>query len=188
MSVYQIKNIFGEYKNILPISPDAQRTLVDNYGSPLQESWNTISFKWDFEDGSESRDAFLYLGSILITSEKLKTSLQGVLKNNRVEYLPITIEGEVFFVINVCDTLDCVLNIRQSKIEYVKDRHIKWINEFVFDPIPDCPNLFHISEISTPIFASDCFIKAYEETGCIGLKFIECRQSRQGFLKSMLKK
>lgn len=188
MSVYQIKNIFGEYKNILPISPEAQRTLVDDYGNPLKDSWNTISFKWDFEDGTESRDAFLYLGSILITNEKLKNSLQGVLKNNHIEYLPINIEGEVFFVINVCGTLNCALDIEQSKIEYFKDRHIKWINDFVFHPIPDCPDLFHIAEISTPIFASDCFIKAYEDSGCTGLKFIKCRQSRQGFLKSIFKK
>lgn len=188
MGIYLIKNEFGEFKNIAPFAVEEQSVLIDGYGKSLKSTWAPISFKWDTEDGTNARDAFLYLGSILVINDKAVGELQDAFDAKEVELLPIDVEGEPFYVVNTLRKESYLLDVSRSKIEFFKDHSIKWVREYAFKSAPECSPLFHISEITTPLFASDSFVDAYDKAGLIGLKFEKCRQSHSGFLKSLLKK
>lgn len=188
MGIYLIKNEFGCFKNIVPVSSDEQRPLIDGYGKSLKSTWMPISFKWDLEDGTNVRDAFLHLGSILVVNKKVISELQNFLDGNETELLPIDVEGDSFYVVNPYRKELDLLDVAHSEIEFFKDHSIKWIREYVFKSYSNCPQLFHIAEIATPIFASESFTEAYNKAGLTGLKFEECKQVRPGILKSILKK
>lgn len=180
-----MKNDFGEYKNIKPIEQGEQRRLVDNYGHPLNDGWVPIAYKWDCEDGEKTRDLFLYLGSILICNKKSIMTLENVISNVKSEILPIFVDNEEFYVLNVCTSLNNVLDIKRSKVEYFKDKSIKWISEYVFSSNCSDSSIFHISEIQSPIFVSDAFVECVRNSGLVGLKFEECKQGKSSFLKSI---
>lgn len=188
MGIYRIKNEFGEFKNMAPLNVEEHKALIDGYGKPLKSTWCPISFKWDTEDGTNARDAFLYLGSILIINDKALGELQGTLDADEIELLPVDVERESFYVVNTCREESDLLDVSHSRIEFFKDHSIKWVREYVFKSSPECSQLFHIKEIATPLFASESFVKVYNKAGLIGLEFEECRQSHHGFLKSIFKK
>lgn len=188
MGIYLIKNEFGEFKNIAPLTAEKHKVLIDGYGKPLKSTWSPISFKWDIEDGANARDAFLYLGSILVINYKALGELQDTLDDEEIELLPIDVEGESFYVVNTCREESELLDVTRSKIEFFKDHSIKWVREYAFKSSPKCSPLFHITEIATPLFASGSFVEAYNKVGLVGLKFEECRQSHCSFLKSIFKK
>ncbi len=187
MGIFLLKNIFGEYKNIKPAEQDEQRRLVDNYGHPLKEGWKPITFKWDCEDGDKPRDLFLYLGSILICNKKSIMALEDAISNAQIEILPIFIENDEFYVMNVCTSLNDALDIKKSKVEYFKDKSIKWISEYVFSSNCNDSQIFHIPEIQSPIFVSDAFVECVRNSGLVGLKFEECKHGKSSFLKSIFK-
>lgn len=187
MEIYLVKNEFGEYKNIKPKSNVDTQLLVDGYGTSLLESWNPIYFVWDIEDGILNRDIFMYLGYIIVANRKVVDALCCDSLLDNVELLPIDIEGEEYYVVNVCSVLHDVIDLKHSKIDYFKDHSIKWIHEYVFKNNITISSLFRIPEISTALFCSKQFINIIKEHRFIGLKFDECKQIRPGFLKSILK-
>lgn len=179
MAIFLLKNEFGDYKNIKPNKQDDQRYLVDNYGHSMLNGWNPINFIWDLEDGEKPRDMFLYLGSILVGNKKSVSSLKQIISNDQCEFLPIIIEKEEFYVINICEYLRGALDMKKSKIEYFNDKSIKWISKFVFSSDCGVPSMFHIAEMTSPIFVSDSIAELVKNSGLIGLKFEECKQNKQ---------
>lgn len=187
MAIFLLKNEFGEFKNIKPIKRNEQLCLVDNYGYPMLNTWQPINFEWDIEDGNKPRDIFLYLGYILIGNGKSVSALRMMIDNSKCEILPIKIDKEEYYVFNICETLVNVLDRRKSKIEYFKDKSIKWISQYVFSPDYKDTPIFHIAEMSSPIFVSDTIVEYIKEAGLIGLKFEECKQDKSSFFKSIFK-
>lgn len=187
MGIYLVKNEFGEYKNIKPKSYVDTQLLVDGYGTPLLESWNPVSFVWDIEEGTLDRDVFMYLGYIMVANQKVVDALCKYEVLDNVELLPIDIEGEKYYVVNVCSVLHDVIDLKHSKIDYFKDHSIKWIREYVFKNDITVSSLFRIPEVSAVLFCSKQFIDKIKEHRFVGLKFNECKQTRPGFLKSILK-
>ena len=188
MKIYLIKNQLGGFRTIKPQTPESHNHLLDGYGTPLLASWAPITFTWDTEDGQTIPDSFLYLGSILIANEKCTKQITSTPGNEDIECLPINIEGEHYYIINTCITESNLLNTNNSKIEYFKDKSIKWIREYIFYPQTHYPPLFHIAQIATPLFASEAFVNTYINSNFTGLKFEECKQKNTSILKSIFKR
>ena len=187
MAIFLIKNKFGEFKNIKPIKQDTQRSLIENYGHHMQDEWRPIDFEWDTEDGDKPRDIFLYLGHILIGNRGCIDALETLINSSKCECLPIKIAQDEYYIINVCDTLKGVLDRKKSKIEYFKDGSIKWIRNFAFCADCETSLIFHISEIASPIFATETFVQCVKNANLIGLQFEECKYVRSNFLRNIFK-
>lgn len=185
MGIYLIKNTLGQYKTIVPADKADSDVLNNAYGQSLASGWKLLKFHWNTEDGDERRNIFLYLGSILVVDEKGKNAISHNIDN--VEYLPIDIDGEQWFVVNVCKTLNGVLNLSKSNIERFKDGSIKWIKEFVFNQDCSSFSLFRISELKTALFASDSFRESLLGSSLAGLSFENCKIKTSGILKSIFK-
>lgn len=185
MGIYLLNNTFGQYRNIVLANKTNAEVLNEAYGQRLASTWKTIQFHWDTEDGNERRNIFLYLGSLLVVDEKGRNAISQ--NTDNIEYLPIDIDGEQWFVVNVCNVFDGVLNLSKSKIERFKDGSIKWIKEFVFNQ--DCPSslLFRISEMRTALFASDSFRECLLGSSLVGLNFEDCKIKTPGILRSIFK-
>lgn len=181
-----VKNTFGQYRNIVPDNKTDADILNDAYGKELSQSWKTIKFHWDTDDGDERRNVFLYLGSILVIDEKGKDIVKHIFVDN-TEFLPIDVDGENWYVINVCNTIEGILNLSKSSVDRFKDGSIKWIKEFVFNkdtaPFP----LFRIKELKTALFASGSFQKTVSNAAMQGLGFEECKTKCAIFKKTFFK-
>lgn len=185
MGVFIIKNTLGQFRNIISADKDAAEVLNNAYGQSLATDWEILKFHWDTEDGEDKRNMFLHLGSILVVDEQSKSIIEPVIDN--AELLPIDIDGESWFVVNVCNKLDGALDLSKSKIESFKDGSIKWVREFVFNSEFSKPSLFRISELETALFASDEFRQTVSNAPIKGLKFEECKINNPGLLKSIFK-
>lgn len=179
MSIYLVKNIFGQYRTIVPDNKTDADILNDAYGRELSQIWKTIKFHWDTEEGDGKRNLFLYLGSIPVIDERGKNVIKQVVDN--VEFLPIDIDGEDWFVANVCNTIEGILNLSKSSVDRFNYGSIKWIKKFVFNKDTAPSSLFRIKELKTAVFALDSFKQAVSDASLLGLRFEECKTRTSWF-------
>ena len=187
MSIYKIENTLGEYRQLRPLKYDDAEVLTESYGVSLSSEWKPIEFSWDYSEGEGIRNLFMYLGSILIADEQSKTVIQSILNEEKIEFLPIHVDNEVLYIVNVCTFSGDRLNLKKSDVEYFKNGEIKWINKFVFNPSDDIPTLFRVPEIHTALFTSKQFADAVNRDNLTGLRFQECN-IKKSFLKSFISK
>lgn len=141
----------------------------------LSENWKEFSFSWTKENLKKCDFPFID-GFIPVFSQKAYKVLQPLIKNN-VEFLPINVAGERFYIVNVLTVYSKIVNLKDSyEYHYALYPTDKW------DPI------FKINEKITPLFVTADVKNAIEKNHLTGCKFIKCRITERGFLSKLFGK
>lgn len=141
----------------------------------LSKSWKEFNFSWSTEN-LENPDFPFIDGFIPVFSQKAYKVLQPLIKNN-VEFLPINVAGERFYIVNVLTVYSKIVNLKDSyEYHYALYPTDKW------DPI------FKINEKITPLFVTADVKNAIEKNHLTGCKFIKCRITERGFLSKLFGK
>ena len=165
--------------------------LIDNYGGSIIKQWETTSCTWYIEGEREemnSYDFFFFLGYIPICNEEVFLSVQAMTSFLGVEFLPIMVENVKYYVLNVLQDYNGIVNLRKSKVKYYGDGDVLWIDEYVFYPFECTSFFFRIGEVSTVLFVNESFRKLYLEKNWSGINFIQCKVRSQSFLDRILNK
>lgn len=134
--------------------------------SPQSETIECLLFP------SNKQGDFFYLASnILVFNQKVFDSLGDLIQFSG-EIIPIQVNNEKLFALNVLKVLDC-LDIKKSDISYFPEGNIMWVKNYVF--LENCIGDSHIFKIKgvelKDIFVSEVFKKSVEEFDLQGIQF-----------------
>ena len=133
-----------------------------------------------FPDDIELSDNFKVAGQILV-SGKLKQYLSSVLKDERIEYLPVSIVNHKervaltdYFIVNSLDLVDCI-DIKASKVKWnpLNKTRILSCKGLVFTPdaLPATLRVFRPQHWGANILIDEGLAKDLAEKGFTGLHF-----------------
>jgi hypothetical protein len=105
-----------------------------------------------------------------LVSIRLRRLLEDVV-GECLEFLPLTVNGEPFWIMRVSMVVDA-LDVDRSKIDYSVDGNVQaiqvpvWLGERLRDP-----PMFTLPQERYTIYATPGVVAAYEGSGCDGLTF-----------------
>ena len=172
-----LKSKFLAYLGIETVDNFFRRFIIDLHNSKpnLSENWKEFKFSWTKENLKKSDFPFID-GLIPVISQRAHSVLQPLINKN-VEFLPINVAGERFYIVNVLTVYSKIVNLKDSyEYHYALYPTDKW------DPI------FKINEKITPLFVTADVKNAIEENHLTGCKFIKCRITERGFLSKLFGK
>ncbi len=156
--------------------------LEENFGTQLSNGWKEAEAKWYREEGELICDFPFLLGTMPLCSLKVYHKLQEKLNLEGIEFLPIKIENELYYIMNSCLSIKGILNKKQSKIDYFSNGEIMWISKYVFYPNEIEASMFKIPEMYTAIFATASFVEFIRENHFTGIEFEPCAIKKESFL------
>lgn len=180
MSIYKLNKKY-EFAELFAGSEFLE--LLDNgfEGKTMMKIWETPEMEWDFQTSSAKCDITMILGLIPIVNKKVKEKLIFIETANLAEFLPVLIEGEEYYAINVLYQTSELLNKRKSKIFYFSDKTIMHIDKYVFIKEETHP-IFKVSQNLTHIFVNDEIKDIIERESFTGIEFEKCEiSSRRWF-------
>lgn len=187
MSVFLLKKQDASCAEPLIEDDEALSFLEKNYGIQLSDKWKEIEAKWYREEGELICDFPFLLGTIPLCSLKVYHKLQEKLNLEGIEFLPIRIENELYYIMNPCLSIKGILNKKQSKIDYFSNGEIMWISKYVFYPNEIETSMFKIPEMYTSIFATASFVECIKENHFTGMDFESCAIKKESFLSRIFK-
>lgn len=141
----------------------------------LSENWKEFSFSWTKENLKKCDFPFID-GFIPVFSQKAYKVLQPLIKNN-VEFLPINVAGERFYIVNILKVYPKIVNLKDSHNDH-----------YTFYPTSNLESIFKIEEQLFPLFVTADVKNAIEQNHLTGCKFIKCRITERGFLSKLFGK
>jgi len=187
MSIYLVKK--QEIDCVEPFIQDEiiSSFLEENIGIQSIGNWKTIETKWNRENGELICDFPFLLGTIPLCNVEIYHKLQEKLNLEGIEFLPIRIENELYYIMNPCLSIKGILNKKQSKIDYFSNGDIMWISKYVFYPNEIETSMFKIPEMYTSIFATTSFVEFIRENHFTGIEFEPCAIKKESFLSRIFK-
>lgn len=142
-------------------------------GSPRGPEWPTLEADWIEDDAEQKPDIAHMLSGSLVLSPRATETLRGPL-GGLAEFLPVTVQGEQWSVLNVLNKLD-VLDREKSKLSMRSNGAFR-----VTDPVLDESKvidgrLFKCEGLSVPILTTDgegTLKSLVESNGLTGLEFL----------------
>lgn len=156
--------------------------LKENFATQLSNGWKEAEAKWYREEGKLICDFPFLLGTIPLCNVEIYHKLQEKLNLEGIEFLPIRIENELYYIMNPCLSIKGILNKKQSKIDYFSNGDIMWISKYVFYPNEIETSMFKIPEMYTSIFATTSFVEFIRENHFTGIEFEPCAIKKESFL------
>lgn len=161
--------------------------LEKRFGTQLSNKWKEVEAKWYQEVGELICDFPFLLGTIPLCNVEIYHKLQEKLNLEGIEFLPIRIENELYYIMNPCLSIKGILNKKQSKIDYFSNGDIMWISKYVFYPNEIETSMFKIPEMYTSIFATTSFVEFIRENHFTGIEFEPCAIKKESFLSRIFK-
>ena len=180
MSIYKLNKKY-EFAELFAGSEFLE--LLDNgfEGKSMMKLWEIPKMKWDFQISSTKCDISMILGLIPVVNKKVREKLIFIETANLAEFLPVLIDEEEYYAINVLYHTGELLNNRKSKIIYFSDKTIMHIDKYVFIKEETQP-IFKVSQTLTHIFVNDVIKDIIERESFTGLEFEKCEiSSRKWF-------
>lgn len=143
----------------------------------LSNNPKKVKANWidDEEEELQIPDITFVNSFIPVFSEKV----YNVVKNSECiqgnEFFPIDVEGETWYVLNICTCYDKILNLRKSKISKYDDGSISWIYEFAFKKEIANESLFYLKEQPVSYFCTDTFVNLLKDNNIKGMNFTKCK-------------
>lgn len=175
--IYLLKSKFLAYLGIETDDDFFKSFIIDLHNSKpnLSKNWKEFKFSWTKENLKKCDFPFID-GLIPVISQRAYNVLQPLINKN-VEFLPINVAGERFYIVNVLTVYAGIVNLKASyEYHYALYPATKW------DPI------FKIDEEITPLFVTADVKNAIEKKHLIGCKFIKCQITERGFLSKLFGK
>ena len=187
MSIYLIKKQDVDCAEPLIENDKYLSLLEENFGTKLKPIWGEVGAKWYRENGEIICDFPFLLGMIPLCSLKIYNKLHENLNLEKIEFLPIRIENELYYIMNPCLSIKGILNKKRSKIDYFSNGEIMWISKYVFYPNDVQASLFKIPEMYTAVFATTTFVDFIKENHFTGIEFEPCTSKKESFLNRIFK-
>ena len=174
MNIYLVKK--QEIDCVEPLIQDKKvlSFLEEKIGTKISNKWSCIETKWNRENGEIICDFPFLLGMINLNLEN-------------IEFLPIRIENELYYIMNPCLSIKGILNKKRSKIDYFSNGEIMWISKYVFYPNDVQASLFKIPEMYTAVFATTTFVDFIKGNHFTGMEFEPCTIKKESFLNRIFK-
>jgi len=174
MHIFSVNNDDDSCHEIKALDFSQIEALFEHRWQSLEAGWKPISFKWEKDCEGGKPDMLLAIGFVFIVNRKAMELFRDELKINDVEYLPVDIEGEDYYIVNSYGFLSGAVDLDRSSVKYFKDGKVMWIDYYAFHEGVDYPLLFRVPEIKTSLFATDDLVNAVKSNGLKGLKFSIC--------------
>lgn len=147
-------------------------------GKPVVRNWVPYEVALDDEEGLESGSDFFRFTSngVIACNQRGKDTLYPIIKE-RVEFLPLTHNVEIYYVVNTIKIYPC-FDYERSEISYFPSGNIKGVGKIAFKPgCNEKSPIFKVPEfLLSMIFVTDVFKETVEEYKLQGLTFKEVEQ------------
>lgn len=175
--IYLLKSKFLAYLGIETDDDFFKSFIIDLHNSKpnLSKIWKEFKFSWTKENLKKCDFPFID-GLIPVVSQKAYNVLQALIKNN-VEFLPINVDGERFYIVNILKVYPKIVNLKDSHNDH-----------YTFYPTSNLESIFKIEEQLFPLFVTADVKNAIEKNHLIGCKFIKCHITERGFLSKLFGK
>ncbi len=172
----------SNYKQLYLNSKDDGFYISSIIGS-LSNNPKKIKANWidDEEEELQIPDITFVNSFIPVFSEKAYNAVKDSECIQGNEFFPIDVEGETWYVLNICTSYEKILNLRKSKISKYDDGGISWIFEFVFKKEIANESLFYLKEQPVSYFCTNTFVRLIGDNNIKGLNFIECKTKKSIF-------
>ncbi len=138
-------------------------------GESKLESWSTPELVWVNDDFSESSDNdadFIKFSGAIVISSHACQKLQPFLKD-QVEFLPVIVDGETRYILNILNVLD-ILDRERSIFKIYSDGKIGGCEHaFINEPSED-HFIYKVAGFLGRIFISNSFVALVREFGLTG--------------------
>lgn len=141
----------------------------------LIKTWDPPYLTWYKNDGEKLCDFPFMYSFIPIINLKTYNILKEHVPPNEAEFLPLFIENETYYIINLLILEKDILNIKKSKVKYYSNGRIMEITDFVFNKNTITTSMFRVSESTTNIFVNEFIKNEIDKHRLIGANFIKCR-------------
>lgn len=169
--------------NQLYLSNKDDRFYISSIIGSLSNNPKKIKATWiDDEDEELQIPDITFVNSFIpVFSEKAYNVVKDSECIQGNEFFTIDVEGETWYVLNICTCYEKILNLRKSKISKYDDGSISWIFEFVFKKEIANESLFYLKEQPVSYFCTNTFVKLIEDNNIKGLNFVECKIKKSIF-------
>ena len=179
MKIYRLQKEYG-FAELIPNNESLDMINEGFVGKPMKDYWNIQKMKWNKEESDIIGDFSFLAGLIPVINNNVFKKLSAVIAKESVELLPIVINDEKYFALNILNIKSNILNEKKSNIEYFEDNSIMYINEYVFNDIHVEP-IFKIHQLTTHIFTTDVLKNIIKKEKLTGINFIECKVKAKGW-------
>jgi hypothetical protein len=173
MKIYKLQKEYS-FAELIPNTESLDMINEGFIGKPMKDDWNIQKMQWNLEESDVIGDFSFLAGLIPVINNNVLEKLDKLITEEYVELLPIVINNEKYFALNLLNINSDILNIKKSNLEYFEDNSIMYINEYVFNDIGVEP-IFKISQLTTHIFVTDIFKNIIEKEKVTGINFIDCK-------------
>lgn len=182
MKIWQLKSLFDNYKSfqLLNLKEDRKKYFDEkiDLAIKLSDSWGEILV--ECVEGDNHSDCPMFWGELgkPMISRKAKEVLEPLIYNN-AEFLPLThdVTGEVYYLINVLNTIDAI-DYNKAVFEKLSTGLIIGFEKYAFLPnIVEGQIIFktYLNQRlhSSTVLVSDEFRNAVLESDLKGFEFVE---------------
>lgn len=173
MKIYKLQKEYG-FAELIPNNESLDMINEGFVGKPMKDDWNIQEMQWNIEESDVIGDFSFLAGLIPVINNNILKKLSTFITKESVELLPIVINDEKYFAVNILNIKSNILNEKKSSIEYFEDNSIMYINEYVFNDIGVEP-ILKISQLTTHIFVTDVLKKHIEKEKLTGINFTDCK-------------
>jgi|SRR5690554_244286 len=151
----------------------------------LIETWETPHLSWYIDDGDKCCDFPFMYGFIPIVNQRAYKVIKDLIPSDEVEFLPLFIEDEQYYLLNLLIQKENIINIKKSKVKYYSDGRIMGISDFVFNQAEITSTIFRVSESKTSVFVNEIIKQAIEKHKLIGANFVKCKVVKPSFFDKL---
>lgn len=151
----------------------------------MVETWTPLHLSWYIEEGDKRCDFPFMYGFIPIVSQRAYKVLIDLISTEEIEFLPLFIEDEQYYLLNLLIQKENILNLKKSKVKYFSNGRIMGISEFVFNHTEAGSSIFRISESKTSIFITENIKQEIENYKLTGSNTIKCKVVKPSFFDKL---
>ena len=167
VAVYEFSPDTDRYRSLVPVSDSAIDRLLALGEAPSDE-WTAPQLRWI---GAETPGDFPYLiGHVPIVSDRA-LKVMGRLLGDKVDRLPIRVEGGGYTALHIRDFPDC-LDVKASEIRWFEPGRARLIESYAFIPNRvEGHHLFRLRERAEGLaLLSGVAMKTIRDANLVGLR------------------
>ncbi len=179
MKIYKLQKEYG-FAELIPNNESLALINKGFEGKSMKNDWNIQKMQWDLEESNIIGDFSFLAGLIPVINENIFKKISSVITEKDIDLLPIVIDVNKYFALNILNINNKILNENKSNIEYFEDNNIMYINEYIFNNM-DIEPIFKISQLKTYIFCTSVLKNIIEKEKMTGINFTECKVKPKGW-------
>lgn len=172
-SLYLLKGDVDRFDQLI-IESESDRELVSTIVGTRGSIPHSVCAIWA-GGGLPKPDIAILNGFVMVCSSRVKNALDSSTFMDGNEFLTINVDGESWYIMNVCNKGKGLLNHFRSKVSYYNDGQVKWIDKHVFKKCYGNDAVFYLEEQPTAYFSSKGFVDVLEINHFHGILAEECK-------------